>query len=204
MTRKLAHAKGATLSELDRSVLALADEIERVAEAARAVVARSAEATAALYGTEFDAEGQKEEIRERLARMRRVWARGLERDDAAPYRDARMLLCEGIVFYAAAEQAAPTEDNAKSKRAEARARALSRRIVQVYPSLAAKLSEPECVERIRLAIVAKTKIASMPWKAIVTAWTGIEHGPAPDAWKVDWARHPLNPKRRRDEEDGKG
>lgn len=170
-----------SLSDLDRELLDLAQKVEAIAHGARRYVLEP-EAVARTYGDSV--ERLKRAQRDALARMHIAW-RGLSAEEGAPYHDARMLLTEGIFFYAKCENTAPSANRALS-----RATALARRIAEFYPKLAKRLREPERIERIRRAIVMQAGRSTKPWKQIAATWDGIEPNPRnPESWRQDWARY---------------
>jgi hypothetical protein len=155
---------------------------------------RSLVRAAATYTThgrtmlERGTDEQKLHAIELLKRIRLAW-RGVRAEDGAPYRDARLLLTEGLIFYAGCERNIPSEDRALS-----RARELAQRVASYYPTLETKLIDPKRIELIRKAIVIKSKRTTMPWREVVAIWDGVEGVPRDaDRWRKDWAEREKRP-----------
>ncbi len=185
------------LTDADRELLALAAEVEKCAQSARNVVLQAhTQAHLARFGS---VEAQKQLERRRMARMLLAW-RGIGDEDAAPYRDARMLLASWVFFYAAEirnvrelerrREIPLTLRGGNDARLAQKAEQVARIVAQHYPTLAAKLAEPDRIERIRAAIAsAATSTRRKPWKLIARTWDGIDAGRSDETWRQDWARY---------------
>jgi hypothetical protein len=202
------------LSDTDRELLSLADEVVMCAESARNLVLRAD--TQKHVARSGDVEAAKRRQRRRMERMLLAW-RGLRDENATPYRDARMLLTEGILFYGGALRAAcesarrgmplftpmgrmrtrggvvVTVSHAAPGEATQRryAQSVAAIVARHYPKLAEKMGEADRIERIRAAIESAAKSAKRkPLKLIAAAWDGIEkRSRDPVRWGVDWAEH---------------
>jgi len=170
--RIVRHANGTGLTELDRELLALANEVEHFITAARVHVA------------ENRPEHRKRVYVRALTRMR-LAAHDVVPQKGATHKDARMRFADGVHFYGTAAKNAP---HAAGDGELHRAKALANRVASFYPELAARLTSPACVELIRVAIVARSKRSTMPWKKIEAAWLQVEKGET-SRWAVDWSEH---------------
>lgn len=179
----------AAATEIDRDLIALARAFERIAHSVRQLVEHP-EVLAKMYEYSADQIARRKVFTRDAATRALVTYRGVRFEDGAPYRDARMLLTEGIVFYARCEENAPSSDNAA-----ARARALAARVAAIYPALRARTSEPKRIEAIRVAIMTKCGRRTMPWKQIVETWSGIQG--VTDRWRQDWAEYRSDTERKR-------
>jgi hypothetical protein len=172
------------LTDLDRQVLMLADEVKGRAESARNLILRAGtQAHVARFGS-VDAHKRLE--RARMERMALAWL-GL---DVESSRDARMFLTEGILFYAHVRR----RDTAPNDGAHRRhAVELAQRIALYFPAFAAKMSEPDRIERIRAAIAASAAMSAKrrPWKLIAATWEGRAASRELDqeGWRVEFSRY---------------
>jgi hypothetical protein len=186
------------LTDADRELLALAAQVQQYAESARNLVLRAdTQAHVARFGT---VEAFKSQELQRMRRMLRAW-RGLKDEDGAPYRDARMLLTGWVLFYAGVIRNggelerrgvfARTSPEANEAQLRAKAEQVAGIVAQHYPELAAKMAEPDRIERIRRAIASSaTSAKKKPLKLLAATWDGIEKRPRnPARWGVDWNEH---------------
>lgn len=183
---------------LDQEPVALADEIdagkrldEELVALGNEVMAYATTALTLAKRGSVPTDPSKVHVRDRLEAVRHAW-RNLRPADGAPYHDARMLLTEGLIFYAACEKDAPSESD--GKRGAARALSLAKRVASYYPTIESKLTEPARLELIRLAILTKAQRRTMPWVEIAKVWDGIEAVPRnPEQWRKDWHEHRKRP-----------
>jgi hypothetical protein len=186
------------LNDDDRHLLMLADKVRACAESARNIVLRpETHAHVAQLGS-VDAHKRLE--RERMEQMLRAW-RGIRGEDGAPYRDARMLLTSWVLFYADSIRSIhererrgvtpPSPPELDGQRLSVYAEQVAGLVAEHYPSLAARMVEPERIARIRSAIAsAATSNKRKPWKLIAATWDGIDARPRDvETWRQDWARH---------------
>jgi hypothetical protein len=188
-------SKAPVLTEADRELLTLAEEVRKCSESARNLVLRpDTQAHVARFGS---VEAFKRRERQRMRSMLRAW-RGLRGESGAPYRDPRMLLTEAIVFYATVERGSLSAVGEAIQRQHAAI--VAGIVAEHYPELTERLREPERIERIRAALAsAATSAKRLPLKLIAATWDDIEARPRdPKRWGVDWAenRARLNPTRR--------
>jgi hypothetical protein len=156
-------------------VLVLAHVLEGIANVAREV---------AVEARETD----RVQVRDRMRRMIAVW-KGLRFEDGAPYPDARLLLTFWILRHGAV--VALQDKTKRAERARICAEVSATVVGQVYPALAARMAEPERIDRIRAAIQSATTTTNRkPWRLIARCWAGIEASdPSAEVWRVKWAEH---------------
>ncbi|MGA2451412.1 MAG: hypothetical protein ABTD50_22370 [Polyangiaceae bacterium] len=187
----------APLTDDDRYLLMLADEVRACAESARNIVlCPDTQEHVTRFGS-VDAHKRLE--RERMERMLRAW-RGIRDEDGAPYRDARMLLTSWVLFYADSIRSIheregrgvtpPSPPELDGQRLSVYAEQVAGLVAEHYPSLAARMVEPERMRRLRSAIASAATSKRRPWRLIATIWDGIEAGPRDvETWRQDWVRH---------------
>jgi hypothetical protein len=150
---------------------------------------------------------------ERIRRTLLAW-HGLEPDDGAPYKFARLWFTQWILTHAdsirqhlAGDGVSPRE-RAETSRLSSMCMMLARHVADMvaagYPALAGRVHNPERLARIERAIRGAVESEKrIPWTAIVEAWGSVErlddNGPALDAetWRHAWEDHCLDRDRRK-------
>ena len=190
---------GTPLTDDDRELLALAAEVGQCAESARNLVLRAATQRHVARSWPSIADAKRFEEVDRMRRMLLAW-RALRPEDGAPYPDARMLLTEGVLFYGGIRRVPIPGVTHEQTKHELRANAecLASLVASHYPTIAARLTEPDRIERICAAIASTaTSAKRRPWKVIAATWDGIEASECDsEAWRQAYVKHQ---QRRREE-----
>ena len=119
---------------------------------------------------------------------RLLFGDGLPRERERPYKHARMLLTDVILFFGAELR----QSGAGMASAE-QAKWAATVVVLFYPTLARRMSEPDRIEHIRGAITSTaTSAKKKPWKLIIATWNEIERGIERGGharWRIDYAEY---------------
>ncbi len=170
----------------DSELLALADLVEQAVDV-RLRVARRLGRNPTDEPLMGSIEERRRAARRTLQRILRALG-GHRAEDGAPYLDARMRLTGCILWRASACRGDGTQPDLHM------ARGVADTISREYPALAARMKEPDRIERILLAIASAAASAKKkPLKLIAATWDGIEAAPRnPVRWGIDWSEYVRN------------
>jgi len=132
-----------------------------------------------------DRDDAKRSARRTLERILRAIGGLRDGAGAGQYLDARMWLTLSILTRAS------TIRGSGMKATPWMARGVATGIASRWPSLSAKIHEPDRVERLRSAIDSVAASAKRtPWAVIASTWDGIEkRAQSPEVWRVQWAKY---------------